>query len=882
MTRPTIGRVDFHIHSYASNVTDYYAANTFAIPESYSDPIETYHELKRQGMSLVTLTDHNSIDGVLEILAAGHRDVFISAEMTTTFPEDGCNIHVTIANMSEAQFQEADRLRGNIYEMIGYIENEIAKETDDPASNKLVYFMTHPLMSTQNREYGRRGSLTVDHLEKALLLCPVMEIQNGTRTKSLNDFTLRWIESIDQKKLERLANKHGIEPNGETPWLKGYTAGSDDHSGINQGRTWTTFPFDGDAPTPNMLVEAIRRRETKAGGAHGGPVTLAHSVFKLLYDGQAQNTDESQKSVKMSGTINDLLRFAFGSSNLRWHERWGMRQRYLRARLGERVARMRDSERSFEQVLTKEAYALLGQKEFRSRLASTDQTDDKIFLIISQLLNRMFVHYVSRIRKGESLDLVRTIKELVALITSNVFVSLPYFMSYVAQSCDKLVTRDVRKRFDLHERDKLVLVTDTLFDVNGVAKTIWKILDESERRGIDLTVVSCLSQEELRERCADPQVEALLESGRLKIFPSVYNVDFPEYEGLEIRFPPLLEMLKYAQERGFTKMQISTPGIIGLAGLFSAKLLQIETSATYHTSFPEYVENYTKDISLEAFTWKYMILFYHSVDEVVVPSKFIAKLLHKRGLRNRKLLILDRWVDLDRFHPRHRTAGFWRKFGLQNEDDLVKFVYVGRVGREKNLDTCAEAFQRLAAQDSKAHLVIVGDGPYRDELEEMLSGYPVTFTGFLGGEELQRALASADVKLFPSTTDTWGNAPLEAQASGIPVVVSDQGGPQELMRDGVTGFRIPGHNVDALADAMFDLMDESTRREMGTAARQFAEEQRIDEPFTAILDSDGYRRRARKEREERQLEELRPVIVTPHREELVELDFEMPMETVEQ
>src|SRR5215471_17831164 len=104
LARRRRGRVDFHIHSYASNVTDYYAANSLAIPESYSDPIETYHTLKSRGMTLVTLTDHNSIAGIREILDAGLPDAFISAEMTTTFPEDGCNIHVTIANVTEAQF----------------------------------------------------------------------------------------------------------------------------------------------------------------------------------------------------------------------------------------------------------------------------------------------------------------------------------------------------------------------------------------------------------------------------------------------------------------------------------------------------------------------------------------------------------------------------------------------------------------------------------------------------------------------------------------------------------------------------------------------------------------------------------------------------------
>jgi predicted metal-dependent phosphoesterase TrpH len=143
-----VHRVDFHLHSYASNVTDYYAANTFAIPESYSDPFVLHRELKGLGMSLMTLTDHNSIDCLLELLSAGMTDVFVSAEMTTTFPEDGCNIHVTVANMTEAQFREVNRLRGNVYEMIAFVDREIADEAQARAGNRLAYFMTHPLMST--------------------------------------------------------------------------------------------------------------------------------------------------------------------------------------------------------------------------------------------------------------------------------------------------------------------------------------------------------------------------------------------------------------------------------------------------------------------------------------------------------------------------------------------------------------------------------------------------------------------------------------------------------------------------------------------------------------------------------------------------------------
>ena len=443
-----------------------------------------------------------------------------------------------------------------------------------------------------------------------------------------------------------------------------------------------------------------------------------------------------------------------------------------------------------------------------------------------------------------------TVVMCIALTTvvsfSNLFVSLPYLISYLHQSSDRAIVRDVRKEFGMEENARLVLFTDTFFEINGVARTIKRMIGEAERRGIDFTVVTCLGPKEIEEAKADPAVQGYLDKRQLKIFPSILNFDFPEYQGLQVRVPPFLEMLKWLQENGFTKMQISTPGTVGIAGLMAAKLLQIETSSTYHTSFPEYVEDYTRDISLEALTWRYMILFYHSVDEVVVPSKFIAKLLHERGLRNRKLLILDRWVDVERFSPERRSASFWAEHGLEDEDRKTKFLYVGRVGLEKNLDIMAGAFERLLKDYPNAHLCVVGDGPYRKALQERLDGLPATFTGFLEGEALLTAFASADVKLFPSTTDTWGNAPLEAQASGLPVVVSDKGGPHELMVDGVTGIKVRGREEDDLLEAMRKLMDPAVRARMSASARAYTVEGKIDEPFSAILDSDAYRRRVKK------------------------------------
>ena len=839
------GRVDFHLHSYASNVTDYYASNALSIPESYSDPIETYAKLKSRGMSLVTLTDHNSIDGVRVMLDAGLQDVFFSAEMTATFPEDGCNIHVTAANISEAEFAEIDRLRGNVYEMVAYLDGRIASESPDGAGRRIAYFMTHPLMSTQNRPYGREGALSLWHLERAMLMFNCIETHNGSRARSGNDLTVALLQSLDEKRIEELANRHDLEPKGRTPWRKAVVGGSDDHSGINPGRTWTEFLYAGDAPCPNDVIDSIRRFETKTAGMHGGPVTLAHALVKLIYDGQhSEHRNQQAQPVRMGDSVNLLLGFAFDKDSASRAPRLRMWLRTAIERLLlDAFARLSGRGESFEQILLGEARGLLTDIGFRDKIAALELTDDKIFLIISSLLDRLFVRYADRIRHDRSGNVIKVVKEAVALISSNAMVSLPYFVSYAVSSTDKLLNRDVRKAFDLHEEQKLILVTDTLFDVNGVAITIRKLIREAEARGIDLTVVTALSDAESLEKQKNPEIADWVERGRLKIFPSIVSTQLPEYDDLQVRLMPFLEFLRFAQEGGFTKMQISTPGPVGAAGLMAAKLLGIETSSTYHTSFPEYVEAYTQDLALEALAWKYMIFFYHAVDEVVVPSQFIAELLRNRGLRKRNLLVLDRWVDLERFSPAHRVPGFWSRYGIEDEDTLVKFVYVGRLGTEKNLDLLADAYRKLHAEFSNARLMFVGDGPYRKELEGRLKGLPVVFTGFLEAADVACALASSDAKVFPSTTDTWGNAPLEAQAAGLPVVVSDKGGPQELMEPGLTGFRVKGGESDALLEAMRELMDRDVRQRMGAAARDFVEVNEIREPYSAILDAEGYRRR---------------------------------------
>jgi glycosyltransferase involved in cell wall biosynthesis len=262
---------------------------------------------------------------------------------------------------------------------------------------------------------------------------------------------------------------------------------------------------------------------------------------------------------------------------------------------------------------------------------------------------------------------------------------------------------------------------------------------------------------------------------------------------------------------------ISTPGPIGLTALLAAKLLNLQTSGIYHTDFPQYVRILTEDSFLESVTWRYMHWFYGQLDTVFVNSEEYRESWIKRGFEPHKLKILPRGLDTELFHPTRRDPAFFEKFGAKNGQ--VRLLYVGRVSREKDLDLLVESYRKLREQGLSVQLFIVGHGPYSEALHKALP--EAFFTGYLSGEDLASAYASADIFVFPSTTDTFGNVIIEAQASGVPVVVSDAGGPKELVEDNQNGLITKSHDVDDLTRAIRQLVvDADRRKRMGSHARE--------------------------------------------------------------
>lgn len=265
-----------------------------------------------------------------------------------------------------------------------------------------------------------------------------------------------------------------------------------------------------------------------------------------------------------------------------------------------------------------------------------------------------------------------------------------------------------------------------------------------------------------------------------------------------------------------------------MAALAISKILKLPFHGTYHTAFPEYVGAFTDDAAMEDGCWRYMSWFYDQMQVIYAPSEATKLELAERGIDPEKIVTYPRGVDTTRFHPEKRN-GFYGKYDLQGH---TKLLYVGRVSVEKGLDVLTDAFSKVAKMRDGLQLIVIGDGPYLEEMQRKLKGFPVTFTGVLKGNSLASAYASADLFVFPSATDTFGNVVLEAQASGLPVIVTDKGGPCENMLPNETGIIFPSGDVDALLRAMLHLVDAPERMNyMGRKARSHVENRTFDATF---------------------------------------------------
>lgn len=363
----------------------------------------------------------------------------------------------------------------------------------------------------------------------------------------------------------------------------------------------------------------------------------------------------------------------------------------------------------------------------------------------------------------------------------------------------------------------LIAVGNYLNVIDGVALTYARLVRTRVAAGDQILVVGPGADR--------PKLEP---SGRFVPLPSVPIPVQPEYR-LALGIP---RATRRAIEQFEPELvHVASPDLAGVAALDLAAAHGIPAVGSYHSEIARYLRFLPLGSVLERSVWAWVRRFYERCRHVYAPSEAMIASLRARGLRG-DLRVWSRGVDAERFNPAHRDREFRSSLGVGDELPLILFV--ARLRREKGLDTLAEVLARLAQTGLPHASAIAGDGPLLASLRRRCPN--THFLGELDRGALARAYASADLFLYPSTTETFGNVTLEAMASGLPTICADATGSDALVVRGQTGELAPPGDVAAFVDAITPLLrDAERRRSMGRAARARALEHTWDRAIEQLV-----------------------------------------------
>ncbi|MDD3052114.1 MAG: phosphoesterase, partial [Candidatus Cloacimonetes bacterium] len=294
-----MAKADLHCHSVFSEHPSEWFLQRIGAAESYTEPEYIFKEQLKRGMDFVTITDHNRIGGVLLLKEKYPDRIITGVESTVYFPEDGCKIHLLVYGLNEAQFNEIQKIRKDIYQTRDYIKEQ-----------NLAYSVAHAT-------YSVNGRLQADHLRKLLLLFDNFEGINGGRNHLNNVGWMNVLTNLTPSHIDKLYQRYRIEPFSDNSWTKGITGGSDDHAGLFLGRTYT----EALANTPEEFLQKIREKKIICDGRHNDYQSLAFTIYKIAIDYSKTKSTEFSKTI-----MSQLTDFLVDNKTLSWKYRLKVRK----------------------------------------------------------------------------------------------------------------------------------------------------------------------------------------------------------------------------------------------------------------------------------------------------------------------------------------------------------------------------------------------------------------------------------------------------------------------------------------------------------------------------------------------------------------------------
>jgi glycosyltransferase involved in cell wall biosynthesis len=330
----------------------------------------------------------------------------------------------------------------------------------------------------------------------------------------------------------------------------------------------------------------------------------------------------------------------------------------------------------------------------------------------------------------------------------------------------------------------VLIVTDTYPpDINGVARTLQMWAQGLASRGHRVTVVT--TTEEARDANAQENVEVI----------AVAALPIPGYQGIRVGMASRRQLEDLIQNKRPDAMYVAVESLMGLNAVRAAGRTRVPVVSGFHTNFHTYSKDYRLPLLRNTAEW-YLRYLHNRTARTLTPSESTAEQLRALGIGN--VGVLGRGVDTKLFHPQRRNVMLRQSWGATDQTPVALFV--GRIAAEKNLPLVVKAFRQITAQRADARCVFVGDGPLADNLKQEHPDF--IHAGARTGEDLAQHYASADLFIFPSLTETFGNVITEALTSGLVCVTYDYAAGRQFIRNGHNGYTAPYEDDAAYMDGV--------------------------------------------------------------------------------
>jgi glycosyltransferase involved in cell wall biosynthesis/predicted metal-dependent phosphoesterase TrpH len=798
-------KIDLHCHDCNSDVPDEIIGRILGVPETWLPSEKLIEELKKNGCDTFTVTNHNNARSCYELQDKGF-DILTAAEFSCMVPDFGVGIHVLAYGFTPEQEVKLEKLHRNVYNFQEYAR-----------SQNIPTVWAHPLF-----HYAARKNPPQTFFDKMLLIFERFEMMNGQRCCWQNLLVKEWLAQAKPEVIDKHAASFGIDPQNYCgdPYRKVITGGSDCHYGIFAGMTGTYLHIPNlqerlkTEPRSQLALEAIRNKQMAPFGAYQNSQKMTIAFLNYVCQIALNYKDPGLVRLLLhKGSAHDKL-IAFVASNLfcevqKHDTTTSFVKIVLDSMLGKKPSMLKklllkpkykpifDDVASFAEKhdisdnrlaseyykailsINNQLYSILTrriEKKLKKNNAHKifENKDIKAFIEKLELPLNISAYLDARGKKqGKSIDIHSLVDGISFPFFNALFILFAHFTSAKTLFNVRPLLSEFSENLDKYHHPKRIMwLTDTFGDPNGVSVFLKEMLEEIKKRNLPIDIVCCNS--------------SLQSDDHLIVLNPLKEFSLPLYLDYNFRIPNFVELHNLFFEGGYDRIICSTEGIMGFFGLYLKHAYTVEASFYMHTDWLTFAHK-VLNVDGPNFSRLRRILrsFYKAFDRVLVLNSDQRAWLSRAhmNLAPENVRQTAHWVNpCFKAQPPNKEQAF----SLPKNTPVL--LYVGRVSTEKGVLELPAMYQRAKQAVPNLKFAIVGKGPAQSQLTQEMPD--AIFMDWVQQDKLPLLYASADMLVLPSRFDTFAMVVLEALSCGLPVIAYNTKGPKDIIRHKQCGFLV--------------------------------------------------------------------------------------------